>query len=558
MHLSRYSTTTFTAFLLTLGAILGHTTPAQAELSPDTESASVSSDVLAAEAIATVPFTETSPKDLSTVESATAPEAIATTSSSSASGAAAGMPSGGITDALISELPIAAPDPTANSEATTLDAATTLETDTATDATLQPQDAILLSEAETASTSAIDLLRGANPVSSPVVMEEFDPDLLAQVPDITQGNSFSVQPDSGMEFPTALISSMRPRVTRLPIKRTGLALIASMRQPLSDNAYINLGLEGGERIAAFDLELVFEQEDDPRQGFGVNFFNQRSFHPAFSEGDPEVDLPDGNTPRIHRLGGGVEYFMPLGDVFESAFGVTYERVSVRDDLFTSDVETIDEFGNQLVADGDGIDDILTFSAAFELDDRDVLPFPTSGSHLRMGIDQSFNLGSNDIAYTRLNAFFTQYIPLDLFGFTAGPRTLIFNVQTGTMFGDVPPYAAFNLGGQNSIRGYSGGEVGTGTSFIQASLEYRFPVFNISLFRQDIPFQGVLFVDYGTDFGTGDEVIGEPAEVRNKPGDGLGYGLGIQTRGPFGFLGRLEFAINDEGDTDVIATVGDRF
>jgi outer membrane protein insertion porin family len=536
MHVSRYSSTTFTAFLLALGAILGHSNAAQAKLFPAVEAtpdeAETVSLSLQTEAIATTEAPVLFDKDLASFEG----------------------------EASSDLNPVIPPASTPDLEATTTDRS---EPQIGTfpqpsDSVPQIQNARLLSETEVTSTTATDLLRETPASTTPVRLDEYNPELLAQLPDISQGNALSFRLDSGTEFPTALISSMRPRVIRLPIKRTGLAAVVSLRQPLSGNSYVNLGIEGGERIAAFDLGVVFEQESDPRQGLGVNFFNQRSFHPAFSEGDPEVDLPDGNTPRIHRLGGGLEYFLPLGDVFESAFGITYERVSVRDDLFTSDVETIDEFGNQLVADEDGIDDILTLSAAFEHDRRDVVPFPTSGSHLRLGIDQSFNLGSNDITYTRLNAFFTQYIPLDLFGFTAGPRTLIFNVQTGTMFGDVPPYAAFNLGGQNSIRGYNGGEVGTGTSFIQASLEYRFPIFDLTLFQQEIPIQGVLFVDYGTDFDTGDEVIGEPAEVRNKPGDGLGYGIGLQTRGPFGFLGRLEFAINDEGDTDVIATVGDRF
>ena len=69
--------------------------------------------------------------------------------------------------------------------------------------------------------------------------------------------------------------------------------------------------------------------------------------------------------------------------------------------------------------------------------------------------------------------------------------------------------------------------------------------------------GTLFFDYGSDLGTGDDVIGEPAEARDKPGDGFGYGLGVRALTSVGAV-RLEFGLNDEGDSQVIFKIGDRF
>ncbi|MEO0849347.1 MAG: SbmA/BacA-like family transporter [Cyanobacteria bacterium J06648_1] len=63
--------------------------------------------------------------------------------------------------------------------------------------------------------------------------------------------------------------------------------------------------------------------------------------------------------------------------------------------------------------------------------------------------------------------------------------------------------------------------------------------------------------YSSDLGSADAVIGQPAVVRNRPGDGLGYGIGLQTRTPIGLV-RTEFALNDEGDAEFIFQVGDRF
>lgn len=69
--------------------------------------------------------------------------------------------------------------------------------------------------------------------------------------------------------------------------------------------------------------------------------------------------------------------------------------------------------------------------------------------------------------------------------------------------------------------------------------------------------GNLFFDYGTDLGSADAVIGQPGVVRDKPGDGFGYGLGLHTQTPVGLV-KLEFALNDQGDGRVIFNIGDRF
>ncbi|NJN88724.1 MAG: BamA/TamA family outer membrane protein, partial [Leptolyngbyaceae cyanobacterium SL_7_1] len=219
---------------------------------------------------------------------------------------------------------------------------------------------------------------------------------------------------------------------------------------------------------------------------------------------------------------------------------------------------LDEFGNQLVVNEDeGIDDVVTLNFFARQDTRDDRIFPTEGSIIGFGIDQGFVLEEDDAIFTRFSGNYTRLLPIDFFGFDPGPRTLIFNVQSGLILGDVPPYEGFNIGGRSSVRGFSGGGVSTATAFIQGTVEYRFPILSLTLFEQDIPIRGALFVDYATDFGTADEVIGEPAEVRDKPGSGLGFGLGLHAQTSFG-LGRLEFAVTDDDSSELTITVGDRF
>ncbi len=109
----------------------------------------------------------------------------------------------------------------------------------------------------------------------------------------------------------------------------------------------------------------------------------------------------------------------------------------------------------------------------------------------------------------------------------------------------------------SVRGYGGGQLGTGSSFLLASSEYRFPVASDLHILVDFDIQGALFFDYGTDLETASEVIGNPGDARDRPGEGFGYGLGVHFKTDFGML-RVELALNDEGDFTSHVTVGDRY
>jgi outer membrane protein insertion porin family len=78
-----------------------------------------------------------------------------------------------------------------------------------------------------------------------------------------------------------------------------------------------------------------------------------------------------------------------------------------------------------------------------------------------------------------------------------------------------------------------------------------------VFDEDIDVGGTLFVDYASDLGSASGVIGNPAGARNKPGSGIGYGIGIRALTPFGPF-RLEFGLNGDGGSRVSFNVGDRF
>jgi len=279
--------------------------------------------------------------------------------------------------------------------------------------------------------------------------------------------------------------------------------------------------------------------DPYRTSYTASLFNRRStsliFDNAPDDGQ-DVDLPNGDTPRINRLGGGISFSRPLDNGLSLSLGTQYERIAVVD--ADGSVEPRDELGNLLTASDNGRDDLFTVQFGAVLDRRNNPVVPTSGSLFRLGTEQSVPLGNGSIFYNKIQGSYSQYVPVNFFGNESGRETIAFNLQGGTILGDLPPYEAFPLGGGNSIRGYEEGEVGAGRSFVLGTVEYRFPLFSEFL-------NGAIFADYGSDLGSGDAVPGNPGPVRGKPGSGFGYGAGVRVQTPLGAL-RLDYGLSDEG------------
>ncbi|HEY9805427.1 MAG TPA: BamA/TamA family outer membrane protein, partial [Candidatus Obscuribacterales bacterium] len=320
-----------------------------------------------------------------------------------------------------------------------------------------------------------------------------------------------------------------------------------------NNQKLNAEVQVGQRELLFDVSFTdpWIAGDPYRTSYTLNVFNRRSLSLIFDGGDPEIELPNGDRPRIDRLGGGITFTRPLSrDVFAdsewtASAGLQYQRVSIRDS--NREITPRDEKGNLLSFSDDGSDDLLTAQLGLVRDRRNNRLRPTSGSLLRFGTEQSIPIGG--IFFNRLRGSYSYYIPVDYTKFAPGPEALAFNVQAGTVIGDLPPYEAFALGGSNSVRGYDEGDVGSGRSFLQATAEYRFPVFSI--------LGGALFVDYATDLGSGSSVPGDPAGVRGKPGSGLGYGVGVRIQSPLGPI-RIDYGFNDQGDSRLHFGIGERF
>jgi outer membrane protein insertion porin family len=340
-----------------------------------------------------------------------------------------------------------------------------------------------------------------------------------------------------------------------------------------NNQDLSVQLQIGTREFLFDTSFTdpWIATDPFRTSYTVNAFNRLTLPLVFDEGPFEdvscasvafvppcdVNLPNGDTPRVNRLGTGVVFTRPLTRepdkiprAFVASAGIRYQRISIRDGDF--DISPVDELGNLLSISPSGEDDLFTVQLGIGQDLRDNPLTPTRGSAFRIGLEQSAPIGNGSILMTRLRGSYSYFIPVNLLKLTKGPQALAFNVQAGTILGDLPPYEAFTLGGTSSIRGFGEGDVGSGRSFLQATAEYRFPLLN---FLGGI--NGVLFVDAGTNLGTQDNVPGSPGIIRGKPGDGIGYGIGIRVKTPIGPV-RLDYGLNSDGGERFHFGFGERF
>jgi outer membrane protein insertion porin family len=358
--------------------------------------------------------------------------------------------------------------------------------------------------------------------------------------------------------------------------RTGFGAIGGLQAGNvgGNNQKLNADVELGNRNLAFDLSFTdpWIAGDPYRTSYTTNVFRRSNSSLNFDGGKTEVRLANGDRPRILRTGGGISFSRPLSKkVFErsewfAAAGLQYQQVTLQDGDKTRTAK--DALGNDLTATGTGRDSFLTVPLALSQDRRNDALTPTSGSLLRLSSEQAIPLSSGSPFSNTLQANYSTYVPTRLLRLTPGcqtpkpglspvvpvpaadcPQAFAFNIKGGTVLGKLPPYNAFSLGGSNSVRGYEDGEVASARSFLQASAEYRFPVFSI--------IRGALFVDAATDLGSSGSVTGDPGGARGKSGSGFGYGVGTRIQSPIGPI-RIDYGWNDRGEGRVHFGLGERF
>ncbi|BAY46133.1 surface antigen D15 domain-containing protein [Scytonema sp. HK-05] len=375
-----------------------------------------------------------------------------------------------------------------------------------------------------------------------------DPSKVNVVVNVVERNSGSIGAGAGLSSASGLFGSISYQEQNLN----------GRNQKLGAEAQVGTR---GEFL--FDLRFTdpWIGGDPFRTSYTANLFRRQSISLIFEGDDKNIETfnpnnpnADGDRPRIVRLGGGVNFTRPLSrnpyerSEWTASAGLQYQRVTTKDaDGDTRSLGRLEDTNEiiNLTQSGKGQDDLLLLQLGAARDLRNNPLQPTSGSYFRVGLDQSVPIGLGSILLTRLRGSYSQYFPVSFINFTKGPQTLAFNLQAGTILGDLPPYEAFSLGGSNSVRGYDEGGLASGRSFVQASVEYRFPVFSVV--------SGALFFDVGSDFGTGNRA----SQLLNKNGTGYGYGLGVRVQSPLGPI-RIDYGINDDGDSRINFGIGERF
>jgi len=354
----------------------------------------------------------------------------------------------------------------------------------------------------------------------------------------------------------------------------------------------NLNLNFGEYSTTYNFSLSdpWIKGDKHKTSFRTNIFLSRDYPQEFkSENNGRIYAVNDKTTStadsfssivLEKTGGGFSFSRPLngGDPFKFAkwkvlAGMNFKKVKMIDGDGNKK-----PYGDRTPTTGN-ISDIIcigfspkdgscpaentlvSFIASTTRNNLNNSVNPTSGNKLSFGTEQFISVGKNSPTFNRMRASYSFFVPTKLLNLTKAcksgnatsedcPQAIGFQFKTGTIIGDLPPYEAFCMGGTSSIRGWGSCDLSVSKTFVEGTVEYRFPVWRM--------ISGALFVDAGSDLGSQKDVPGKPGKLLQKSGSGysLGGGLGVKT--PIGPL-RLDVASKElSGDWRYTLGVGWKF
>jgi outer membrane protein insertion porin family len=240
-----------------------------------------------------------------------------------------------------------------------------------------------------------------------------------------------------------------------------------------------------------------------------------------------------------KLGGRLIFGRKISDSINLGLELKTERVNY--DLISG---TLPEDTNE------GLTNSLM--PTFTYDTRDNVFDPTSGWYNSLSIEKAGGFLRGDYDFTKYNLTLRTYLSTDFFkdifnigGFkkitdNLSKGVLAFRAMGGMADTDLPSFAAYQVGGMDTVRGYDLGEF-SGDKSLVFNVEYRFPLAE--------NFQAVLFVDWGQAWD-----IEESIDIADLK---FGRGVGVRFDTPIGPI-RLDYGINEEGIGKTYFSIGNTF
>ena len=354
----------------------------------------------------------------------------------------------------------------------------------------------------------------------------------------------------------------------------------------------NLNLNFGEYSTTYNFSLSdpWIKGDKHKTSFRTNIFLSRDYPQEFkSEENGRIYAVNDKTASttdsfssvvLEKTGGGFSFSRPLngGDPFKAAkwrvlAGMNFKKVKMIDGSGNKKPygDTTPTTGNvsDIICIGFSPNDgscpeentLVSVVASTSRNNLNNSVNPTSGNKLTFGTEQFVSMGENSPTFNRMRASYSFFVPTKLINLTKGcksdksdsedcPQAIGFQFQAGTIMGELPPYEAFCMGGTSSVRGWGSCDLAVSKSFVEGTVEYRFPVWRM--------ISGALFVDAGSDLGSQQDVPGKPGKLLQKSGSGFSLGGGVGVKTPIGPL-RLDVASKDlSGDWRYTLGVGWKF
>ncbi len=353
-----------------------------------------------------------------------------------------------------------------------------------------------------------------------------------------------------------------------------------------------VNLNFGEYSTTYNFSLFdpWIKGDKYKTSFRTNFFLSRDYPQEFkSEDNGRIyAVDDTNTSTtdsfssivLEKSGGGFSFSRPLngGDPFKVAkwrvlTGMNFKKVKLIDgdgnkkpygDLTPttgniSDIICIGFTPSDGTCPNENI--LVSVIASTSRNNLNNSVNPTSGNKLTFGTEQFVSMGDKSPTFNRMRASYSYFIPTRFINLTKKckssnatsedcPQAIGFQLKAGTIVGDLPPYEAFCMGGTSSVRGWGSCDLAVSKSFVEGTVEYRFPIWRM--------LSGALFADAGSDLGSQEDVPGKPGKLLQKSGSGYSFGGSVGLKTPIGPL-RLDVASKDlSGDWRYTLGVGWKF